>query len=192
MGILQPRARFKESHGVLIVNLEHNKLRELGPLEDTFVVPLFSASYVGYRSTDLEEFFESQLEKNKRSNAMHYLLLAMSHSLEVRSKSGLPKSGLQPGDRLLRNVQHYPSIHSSYVYISSSLGSVFSLRVKNFYLNSATILYEDAPELWLIINPSSMFRLESCLTEKLQFKKPDCSQFLRHQKLIPQPSLLRE
>ena len=144
----------------------------------------------------LEEYFESFLKYLERNHIEHEYLIAQSHDLVIRDNLGLPTKGnliegLYPGDRLRRTAKHYPGIHSSYVYMSSPAGSAFALHVEDFYLNSANILYEGAPKLWIVIAPSSKDRLESQVA-KLKDSIALCGQFVRHQYLLPQPSVLRQ
>ena len=147
----------------------------------------------------LEQYFESFLEYLEQNHTNHDYLNAQSHDIIIRKQLGLPtegvlETGLYAGDRLLSTVIHYPGIHSSYVYISSSSGSAFALHVEDFYLNSANIVYAGAPKLWIVIAPGSKDQLESQVAEFSKSKSTDtlCGQFVRHQSLLLRPSLLRE
>ena len=145
----------------------------------------------------LEEYFELFLKYLERNDIEHEYLNAQSHDIAIRENLGLPKEGLlaeglYAGGRLLSTAMHYPGIHSSYVYMSSPAGSAFALHVEDFYLNSANILYEGAPKLWIVIAPSSKDRLESHVAGLKDSTALLCGQFVRHRFLLPQPSVLRQ
>ncbi|KAI9796726.1 MAG: hypothetical protein M1835_003307 [Candelina submexicana] len=188
-GTVQPQL-FSDNRGIVVVNEHPDKPQDLSSSGQTFAVPCFPAKHIKHTQVDLEDLFASRLEQLKHSDTVHEYLNATSHSQDIRKNLGLPEIGLQPGSRLLSTVKHYAGIHSSYVYISSSSGSAFPLHREDFDLNSANIIYE-GEKLWVVVAPSSTPKLETRLAKQLKIS-PDCTQFLRHQNILPQPSLLRQ
>lgn len=189
-GTVQRQVFWRNRGGILIAKDDPDGPRELGSSAETFAVPCFSAQNFDHLLSDLEELFESHLTRLEHSKTVHDYLNAMSHSPDLRKNLGLPDIGLQPGSRLLSTAKHFPGVHSSYVYISSPSGSAFCLHSEDFGLPSANVLYDGDPKLWVVVDPSSTSKLESLLAKELRIK-PDCNQFVRHQNLLPQPSLLR-
>ena len=186
-GALVQQSFKRELHGIIVCDTNEDQIA-LSARE--FAIPKFVSSYLGPLG-NLEIIFESHLERLENSRIKHEYFIATSHSLNIRRNLGLPAEGLHPGTRLLCTSKHFPGIHSSYIYISSASGSAFPLHVEDFHLNSANILYEGAPKLWIIVDPNSKLRLESRLAERLNII-PTCSQFVRHHYILPQPSLLRQ
>ena len=188
---MQRQVFSRNKYGILVVDVDPDKPQKLGSSAETFALPCFPVQDFDYLLSDLEELFESQLAQLEHSKTVHDYLNAMSHSPDLRKNLGLPEIGLQPGSRLLSTAKHFAGIHSSYVYISSPSGSVFWLHCEDFDLPSANILYDGDPKLWVVVDPGSTHRLESLLAKELRIK-PDCNQFVRHQNLLPRPSLLRK
>ena len=185
-GTIQQQTFERKAHGIIVCDSNDNQIIHT---KREFSIPRLALH--SNHSDDLESVYESHLKRLENSHEKHEYLIATSHSSRLRTNLGLPAESLHPGNRLLCTSRHFPGIHSSYVYISSASGTAFALHVEDFHLNSANILYEGAPKLWIIIDPNSKLRLESRLAETLNIT-PVCSQFVRHQFILPQPSLLRQ
>ena len=141
--------------GILVVDKDPDTPQKLGSSAETFAVLCFPAQAVDHLQSDLEELFESNLERLEHSKTVHDYLNTMSHSPNLHKNLGLLEIGLKPGSQLLSTAKHFAGIHSSYVYISSPSSSVFWLHCEEFGLPSANILYNGDPKLWVVVDSGS-------------------------------------
>lgn len=188
-GTVQLQSISRNKQGIPVVH-DFAKPQQLGRSRKSFDVPSFSEGKVDYTHTDLEKLFELTLSELVRNNGRHYeYLSATAHYPAMRENLGLPRTGLQPGARLLKAIKHLPGIQSEYLYLSPGK-SVAAAHEEDLRLPSANVLYCGAPKLWAVVNPSSRDDFLSRVTRQHNLR-PGCDQFLRHLCILPGPALLR-
>jgi len=180
---------YRQEGGLLRVVEAEKFPRSLSDDEKPFIMPPFHDTTANYDGSDLEAMLEERMASYLEMASPQEYLIASTHTSESRKRLGLPESSLQAGHRLMCTREHYSGIHSSWGFISGG-ESVFELHSEDFWLKSANILYAGAPKLWVIIDPRYMHKLEGHLAEHLNIT-PKCSQFVRHQRRLLPPSLLR-
>ena len=186
-GILSAQVFQRDESGLTVVkNIEEKS----GHLEAPFPIPSFSATSNHPEPTNPEQLCESLIPELEEMQEPTKYLVAKGHFPEDRQNLGLPSQGLYAGDILMSTVKHIVGIHSEYLYISASI-SVAAAYFEDVHLNSALMLYDGAPKIWVIISFRSTRRFESFLARWYGLK-PKCFQFVRHFFILVRPSLLRE
>ena len=90
-----------------------------------------------------------------------------------------------------KNDSHVAGIQSTYFYLSSG-PTMFETHKEDFRLYSTNALQLGAAKLWCVLDPEDSDKFESFIMAELGLMPPFCAQFIRHQRIVVLPSVLRD
>lgn len=146
----------------------------------------------GINGPGLVEALEDSLREAAAAQIVLRYPVLEGNQKDQRRMLGLPLEPLYTCSHLQHTANNdIPGVHTPYIYYAAER-SYTLFHQEDTRLESVNVCWFGSPKIWIIVQPSHAAKLESCLAHLYSHSSHQCSQFVRHLRIMVPPSLLTE